>query len=117
MAVKNLSEIDWKHLQQNVGVKCIILDKDNTITAPYVDSQVHLAENFVLELLNTFGDTNVAILSNSAGTLDDAPKYSQAEMVQKTTGIAVIPCHDEKKPGGIEEGAVPFQPACRHRVS
>jgi phosphatidylglycerophosphatase GEP4 len=103
LAVKNLSGVDWGHLQKNLGIRCIILDKDNTITAPYVDSQVHpLLTDSVTELLNTFGETNVAILSNSAGTLDDSPNYTQAKQIEKTTGIVVIR-HDVKKPGGLGE--------------
>ena len=89
LAVKNLTEIDWDHLQQNLGVKCVILDKDNTITAPYNDSQVYpLLKDSVVELVKTFGKTNVAILSNSAGTLDDFPSHMQGA-VKFTIAVCV----------------------------
>jgi phosphatidylglycerophosphatase GEP4 len=56
---------------------------------------------------SVFGTENVAIMSNSAGTLDD-PGYEDAIKIEEALGIQVIR-HDEKKPGGLEEVLSHFQ--------
>ena len=58
-------------------------------------------------LATVFGHSNVAILSNSAGTKDD-PGYEDAEIIEDAMGVAVIR-HDEKKPGGLQEVLKHFQ--------
>lgn len=45
-------------------------DKDNTLTAPYIDEVHPLVEEAFKESKEVFGD-RIVILSNSAGTLDD----------------------------------------------
>lgn len=48
-----------------------------------------------------FGVDKVAILSNSAGTKDDAD-FADAITIEASLGIQVIR-HEEKKPGGLQE--------------
>ena len=99
--VPTISDLNYQTMRDACGIKAIIFDKDNTLTAPY-GTTVH--ENAALGLrnaLDVFGHENVAILSNSAGTKDD-PGYEDADRIERELGINVIR-HDEKKPGGLEE--------------
>lgn len=92
-------ELNYSRLKDVVDA--IIFDKDNTLTAPY-ENVIHPDASRGLEnAVKEFGDSNVAIMSNSAGTLDDA-EYQDAIQIEKELGIAVIR-HNEKKPGGLPE--------------
>ena len=107
VSVSNVSSIDFEALQRYAGIQAIVYDKDNTLTAPY-DLDLHPAAVDGLEQsIQVFGKDKVAILSNSAGTLDD-PHYQDALAIEKKLGIAVIR-HTEKKPGGIQEVLQHFQ--------
>lgn len=69
----------------------VCFDKDNTLTLPYDDHVNPLVQNALDECIRTFGDTNVAVLSNSAGSSDDAPEYkTAARLEQALCGIKVI---------------------------
>jgi phosphatidylglycerophosphatase GEP4 len=99
--VETISDVNYTALRDRCGIRAVVFDKDNTLTAPYA-TEVHPgAEAGLREALSTFGRDNVAILSNSAGTLDD-PGYEDADRIEAEMGIAVIR-HDEKKPGGLQE--------------
>lgn len=99
--VANISDLDFKAMRDRCGIRAVVFDKDNTLTAPY-ETVVHpLASAGLQNALNVFGYANVAILSNSAGTRDD-PDYKDALRIEKEMGIPVIR-HDEKKPGGLQE--------------
>lgn len=99
--VDSISEIDFASMRDKCGIRAIIFDKDNTITAPY-DLSIHPRASAGLKnALETFGSDHVAILSNSAGTKDD-PDYKHALEIEQDMGLSVIR-HDEKKPGGMQE--------------
>lgn len=99
--VPTISQVNYTALKQDCGIRAVVFDKDNTITAPYA-TLVHDNALFGLQsALDTFGHENVAIFSNSAGTKDD-PDYNDAKNIEKKMGISVIR-HDEKKPGGLKE--------------
>jgi len=67
--VENLSKIDPEKLKF-YGFKGLVFDKDNTLTAPYVN-QIHSSiEKEFEDYKRIFGD-KIAIISNSAGTKDD----------------------------------------------
>ena len=88
-------------MRDSCGIKAIIFDKDNTLTAPY-DISIHEKAAFGLtNAIDVFGHDNVAILSNSAGTKDDID-YKDANTIEEQLGINVIR-HSEKKPGGLKE--------------
>eukprot|EP00559_Dactyliosolen_fragilissimus_P008433 CAMPEP_0184863620 /NCGR_PEP_ID=MMETSP0580-20130426/11938_1 /TAXON_ID=1118495 /ORGANISM="Dactyliosolen fragilissimus" /LENGTH=200 /DNA_ID=CAMNT_0027362067 /DNA_START=164 /DNA_END=766 /DNA_ORIENTATION=+ len=88
-------------MRERCGIRAVIFDKDNTLTAPYA-TEIHSNASFGLQnALDVFGQQNVAILSNSAGTKDD-PNYEDAKMIEEALGISVIR-HEIKKPGGLEE--------------
>ena len=102
--VETISDVNYTALRDRCGIRAVVFDKDNTLTAPYA-TEVHPgAEAGLREALSTFGRDNVAILSNSAGTLDD-PGYEDADRIEAEMGIAVIR-HDEKKPGGCRRSSV-----------
>jgi phosphatidylglycerophosphatase GEP4 len=99
--VQTISEVNFQSMKDFCGIKAVIFDKDNTLTAPYA-TEIH--EDAALGLKNAmdvFGHDNIAILSNSAGTKDDKD-YEDAIKIERDMGINVIR-HDEKKPGGLEE--------------
>lgn len=52
------------------GIQGIIFDKDNTLTAPYVDHVHDDVKSALEKSKEVFGD-RICILSNSAGTADD----------------------------------------------
>ncbi|KAL9181880.1 hypothetical protein ACHAXT_012223 [Thalassiosira profunda] len=99
--VPTVSEVSYEALRDHCGIKAVIFDKDNTLTAPY-ENELHPRARLGLQsALDTFGRSNVAILSNSAGTADD-PGFEDGKKIEEALGIAVIK-HTEKKPGGLDE--------------
>lgn len=58
-------------LHPNPGVKGIVFDKDNTLTAPYVDTAHEAVADALERSKRVFGAEKLLILSNSAGTGDD----------------------------------------------
>ncbi|MBW2981676.1 YqeG family HAD IIIA-type phosphatase [Candidatus Woesearchaeota archaeon] len=98
-SVADISKIDPEKIKY-YGFKGLIFDKDNTITAPYIN-KIHPT---VLEAFSQFqslyGD-RIVIMSNSAGTKDDKD-YEDAKKIESDLGIKVLR-HDKKKPGGIAE--------------
>ena len=101
VSLANVSQLNYSALKEKCGIKAIIFDKDNTLTAPY-GMCIHPDASLGLDdAKRIFGESNVAIMSNSAGTLDD-PDYEDAKKIEEALGIAVIR-HNEKKPGGLQE--------------
>mmetsp|Transcript_11784 Transcript_11784/g.22065 ORF Transcript_11784/g.22065 Transcript_11784/m.22065 type:complete len:254 (-) Transcript_11784:10-771(-) len=99
--VPTISDVNYQSMKDHCGIKAVIFDKDNTLTAPYATEIHERAANGLKNALEVFGHENVAILSNSAGTKDDK-KYQDAIKIENDMGINVIR-HDCKKPGGLEE--------------
>ena len=101
VSLENVSQLHYRALKEQCGIRAVIFDKDNTLTAPY-GMDIHPDASAGLQAAkDVFGSENVAIMSNSAGTLDD-PGYEDAQKIEEALGIAVIR-HDEKKPGGLRE--------------
>lgn len=93
------------------GIKAVIFDKDNTLTAPYSFTMEARIEKAVRDCQKLFGYEHVVIFSNSAGidfiqllTLgsDDDRGYLHAEAIEEELGIRVIR-HKHKKPDGLLE--------------
>lgn len=101
VAVETISQVNYTALKEHCGIRAIVFDKDNTLTAPYVNEIHPKAKEGFENALRIFGHDNVAIVSNSAGTLDDID-YRDANEIEAALGIAVIH-HNEKKPGGLNE--------------
>ncbi|CAO3611953.1 unnamed protein product [Cunninghamella echinulata] len=95
--INDLRELPIAELK-NKGIKAIAFDKDNCLTAPYVPTIHPPLKDSVKRCQDTFGIDNMAIVSNSAGTLDDK-EGKVAEALEKSLGIHVLR-HAEKKPSG-----------------
>lgn len=101
VTLDNVSQLHYQALKDKCGIRAVIFDKDNTLTAPYANTIHPDASAGLQAAKSVFGSENVAIMSNSAGTLDD-PDYEDAKRIEEALGIAVIR-HNEKKPGGLPE--------------
>merc|ERR1719223_2593949 len=95
--VPTVSDVNYQALRDHCGVKAVMFDKDNTLTAPYENDLHPRARVGLQAALDVFGRENVAILSNSAGT-DDDPGFADGKEIEEALGIAVIK-HSDKKPG------------------
>lgn len=108
VTVKSISELNYTALKLESGILAVVFDKDHTLTAPYVNNQLHPeAVTGLQSCLAVFGRDRVAILSNSAGTNDDED-FADAIALEESLGIPVIR-HAEKKPGGLQEVLAHFQ--------
>ena len=95
--VKDISKIDFELLKE-LGFEGLIFDKDNTLTAPYVN-EIHPTIRDAFEHCRSVFGEKIAIMSNSAGTNDDK-RYEDARKIEKDLGIAVLR-HARKKPSGF----------------
>ena len=73
-----------------------MFDKDNTLTPPYEREAHPTIMKALTQCIEVYGHDNVAILSNSVGSLEDRG-FFEALMVEKSLGINVIR-HIKKKP-------------------
>ncbi len=96
--VATIAEISPEGLWKQ-GIRGVIFDKDNTLTAPYINKIHPDLISTVSRFQHVFGNS-MKILSNSAGT-DDDKNYADAELIEKDLGIEVIR-HSRKKPLGTE---------------
>ena len=104
-SVRDISVVNVQELK-DMGIKGLVLDKDNTITAPY-SLQLHPRVKHATLHIQCAFPNKVAILSNSAGTPDDC-NFEEAEAIEKNLGIPVIK-HLKKKPDGLKETLEFFQ--------
>jgi phosphatidylglycerophosphatase GEP4 len=101
VTVHTVSDLDYAAMKHHSGIRAVVFDKDNTLTAPYENVLHPAVVPGLKRAIDAFGRENVAILSNSAGTRDDVD-YKDAIEIEAALGIKVIR-HDEKKPGGLQE--------------
>ena len=101
VSVVNVSAVNYTALQLHAGIEAVVFDKDHTLTAPYVNAVHNGAQSGLDRCVAVFGRERVAILSNSAGTLDDVD-FADAQELEAALGLKVIR-HAEKKPGGLSE--------------
>jgi phosphatidylglycerophosphatase GEP4 len=99
--VKSILDLDLNNLKDENKVKYIVFDKDNTLTLPYKIEIEKKLENKIEEFKNVFGEANLAILSNSAGSKDDLD-FREAIKIEKASGIKVVR-HKFKKPKVYDE--------------
>ena len=80
---QSVENVDWKRLQEQ-GIKYLIFDKDNTLTRPYEQTYFsrRIERAIIEECASTFSLNNMAILSNSVGSQDDAPDYKETVKVE-----------------------------------
>ena len=74
----SVAQIDFKKLHGQ-GVRYIVFDKDNTLTAPYERKYFNpqIEQAVLRNCKEAFGENCIAVLSNSAGSKDDK-NYSEA---------------------------------------
>lgn len=113
LRVATVSDVNYDALRAT-GVRAIVFDKDNTLTAPYAEKVHELCVKGLRQSIDVFGTDGVAVLSNSAGTRDDAD-FRMAEAFERCLGVPVIR-HREKKPGGMEEVLGHFESRLGRRV-
>ncbi|KAF5355060.1 hypothetical protein D9756_005514 [Leucocoprinus leucothites] len=94
--VKDIRYIDFAALRK-AGYRGAVFDKDNCLTIPYQDTLVPELETAWAECRKTFGESNVIIVSNSAGTHTD-PGGIQSESVSHHLQVPVLN-HKTFKPG------------------
>ena len=109
VAVRNVDELNYDALRA-AGVASIIFDKDNTLTAPYVDTAHIDVADAITRAKDAFGADNCIVLSNSAGSGDDAPEYNAAKACEAALGLRVARHPDAQKPQCLE-GVVAALPA------
>ncbi len=104
LAMPHFSVCDIRNINPNklkeYGFKGLVFDKDNTITAPYVNEIYPTIEDAFSEFQEVYKD-NIAIMSNGAGTKDDK-HHTDARKIEFELGIKVLR-HNRKKPAGIKE--------------
>ncbi len=101
VAVRNVEELNYDALRA-AGVASIIFDKDNTLTAPYVDTAHVDVSDAITRAKDAFGEDNCIVLSNSAGSGDDAPEYKAAKACEAALGLRVARHPDAQKPQCLE---------------
>ncbi|KAJ3161304.1 hypothetical protein HDU86_007086 [Geranomyces michiganensis] len=84
IVVPDVRSINYPALKA-AGVRVMVFDKDNTITAPYVDTAHPPFERAWAACKQEFGASNVLIVSNSAGTRDDTG-HLKAKRVEDALG-------------------------------
>ena len=109
VAVSNVDALDFDALRA-AGVASIIFDKDNTLTAPYVDTAHSDVADSIKRAKDAFGADNCIVLSNSAGSGDDAPEYNAAKACEAALGLRVARHPEAQKPQCLE-GVVASLPA------
>ena len=102
VAVRNVEELNYDALRA-AGVASIIFDKDNTLTAPYVDTAHVDVSDAITRAKDAFGADNCVVLSNSAGSGDDAPDYNAALKCEAALGLRVARHPDAQKPQCLSE--------------
>ncbi|KII95610.1 hypothetical protein PLICRDRAFT_98881 [Plicaturopsis crispa FD-325 SS-3] len=96
LTVKDIRQIDFSALRR-AGYRGAVFDKDNCLTLPHKDTLVPELQDAWRECRETFGAGNVIIVSNSAGTKEDAGDI-QAESVTHHLAAPVLR-HATPKPG------------------
>ncbi|KAF9243223.1 HAD phosphatase [Melanogaster broomeanus] len=93
--VTDIRQLDFLALRK-AGYRGAVFDKDNCLTVPHKDSLVPELQAAWTECREVFGEGNVVIVSNSAGSKQD-PGEIQAESVSHYLSVPVLR-HNSPKP-------------------
>ncbi|KAJ7169162.1 mitochondrial PGP phosphatase-domain-containing protein [Mycena crocata] len=96
LTVKDIRHLDF-HALKKAGYRGAVFDKDNCLTLPHKDELVPELRDAWDDCRQTFGEGNVLIVSNSAGSSSDTAGI-QAECVKRTLQAPVL-FHSTLKPG------------------
>ncbi|KAI9264994.1 mitochondrial PGP phosphatase-domain-containing protein [Phascolomyces articulosus] len=113
--VNDIRNIHFQQLKNQGQIQAMAFDKDNCLTAPYVPEIYPPFKNAWAECKETFGQENIAIVSNSAGTDDDS-NYTEATKLEQSLGVPVLR-HSEKKPSGGEALVKHFDHASQQKIA
>ena len=92
--VPSLAHIDWQQLRAQ-GIQAVVLDKDNTLAAPYGSTLFSPSLRSALhEAQDTFGSQRVALFSNTLGFVDSTRQWE---------GVAIVQHPHAQKPEGLIE--------------
>jgi len=95
--VNHIKDLDLKKLKIENNIKYIVFDKDNTIALHKKNEIPNEEIKIILKnFSNIFGEENLAILSNTAGSANDK-NFADLNLIEKNFGIKVIK-HKYKKP-------------------
>ncbi|KAJ2160067.1 hypothetical protein GGF46_002525 [Coemansia sp. RSA 552] len=95
LAVSDIRSIPFDSLQRS-GIRFLVFDKDNCLTAPYVNTIHPPFQDAWAQCRSIFPRQNILVVSNSAGTPDDS-NYMAAREVERELGVPVLR-HTDKKP-------------------
>ncbi|KAI3658161.1 hypothetical protein MP638_000844, partial [Amoeboaphelidium occidentale] len=95
-----INGIDFSSLK-SLGIKVILFDKDNCITAPHRPNVHATVLDQWNRCIDIFGRENIYIVSNSAGSKDD-PSSTDAEAFEQLHNVHVLR-HGGKKPFGGDD--------------
>ncbi|CBQ71921.1 conserved hypothetical protein [Sporisorium reilianum SRZ2] len=110
--VPDIRHLDWEALHAN-GVRFLVFDKDNCLTAPHSDILEPSIEEAWHRCQRVFGRENILIVSNSSGSSDD-PSGLGAESLSRALNVAVL-CRRHKKPArGCATEALEYFVALSH---
>ena len=103
ISVAHVGELDFGAFRA-AGVEYVVFDKDNTLTAPYADDAPcdPLVADGCARAVAAFGVDNVVVLSNSAGSGDDADGAA-ADRCEAALGLRVVRHPTAKKPACLAE--------------
>jgi phosphatidylglycerophosphatase GEP4 len=99
--VETINGIDFERAARH-GIKGAVFDKDNTLTGPLVEGDIHpdVADKFY-EAVNIFGAEDVLVSSNSIGSNDDLGYEGAAALETRLdNGVRVLRRGWLKKPAG-----------------
>ncbi|KAL1934376.1 hypothetical protein VTP01DRAFT_6558 [Rhizomucor pusillus] len=113
--VKDIRGIEYENLRNKIGVQAMAFDKDNCLTAPYVPHIHPEYKDAWQRCKETFGDENIVIVSNSAGTKDDKD-FKEAAKLEDALGVKVLR-HTEKKPSGGDALLRHFSPLPARKIA
>ncbi len=84
----DITKIDFAAAKRE-GIKAVVFDKDNCITLPYSMTVYPPVKEGLDECKDIFEYEMIAVVSNSAGSSDDA-LFEKAEELEKQIGIPVL---------------------------
>ena len=100
LRARRVEDLDFQKMHA-AGIRYVVFDKDNTLTAPYVNEPPLKAKAAIAEAKRVFGERRCAVLSNSAGSADDTDG-KQAKAAEESLGLHVIR-HAKKKPNCLDD--------------
>lgn len=104
LRVKDISHLNFKALH-GVGIRAVVFDKDNTLTAPYKTPFYSPAIAASLRACQAvFGNSHVFMYSNTAGSREDRD-HRLAAAIEQQLQLNVWR-HRENKPNGAEAFAL-----------